>query len=125
MCRWIRNKAASEQKVQYSVPSEYDHQLDPSQIILLKSTIEFRKLSGSSREWSYSEGTLYCTLHYSTVLHCTSKEAEMKWKSSKLTRKQTEHYATSDVVNCTVFLDWHSNKRAFVQYRITRSSSKH
>ncbi len=44
---------------EYSVPSEYDHQLDPSQIILFKDTIEFRKLSGSSREWSYSEGTLY------------------------------------------------------------------
>ncbi len=43
----------------YSVPSEYDHQLDPSQIILFKGIIEFRKLSGSSREWSYSEGTLY------------------------------------------------------------------
>ncbi len=44
--------------LQYSVPSEYDHLLDPSQIILFKGTIEFRRLSGSSREWSYSEGTL-------------------------------------------------------------------
>ena len=43
----------------YIVSSEYDHQLDPSQIIFFKGTIEFRKLSGSSREWSYSEGTQY------------------------------------------------------------------
>ncbi len=51
----MRNKGG---RSWYSVPSEYDNQLDPSQIILFKGTIEFRKLSGSSREWSHSEGTL-------------------------------------------------------------------
>ncbi len=77
-----------EAEVVYSVPSEYDHQLDPSQIILFKGTIEFRKLSGSSREWSYSE----------------SKESERKEDRTSNEHKFRIRFPTNLVRSTTILL---------------------